>query len=266
MRQECVPALVQARRLVSDYGLREPEDISVEAIALDLGVYVVEAPLKGSSARLIRQGNGGLVRVNSGIRSEGQKRFCVAHELGHFVLHEKMSQLVFCTSKDMLLGYQQQPEEAEANAFAAELLMPEPFFREKCFQGELRLRTLEGLARLFRTTISATAYRYVELGAHVCAAVGTEKGMIRWVLACPDFGFRLPGRGSRLDARTCAGEFFFRRRGEKTEEDVPAAAWLDDGRVEETWSIREILIPMPYYRSALSVLWVVPGSALDVLD
>lgn len=263
MRTEHARAVAKARGLVTEYGIRDPLDLDLEAIAMDRRVLVVEGSLKGSSARLLRKGNGAVIRVSASIESKGQKRFCVAHELGHFVLHEEGNQLALCTSRDMLPWYKSRPEEPEANAFAAELLMPEKLFREQCRQEDLRLDILEGLAAVFQATITATVYRYVELGIHVCALVVSERGKIRWFRQCPDFRFRLRSPGTRIDNSSCAADFFVRGDRDKKEEDVPGTAWLDDTRVDPTWMIREILVPMPSFESALSVLWVVPRSPLD---
>jgi hypothetical protein len=188
----------------------------------------------------------------------------VAHELGHFKLHENVDQLAFCTSRDMVPWYKTRPEEPEASAFAAELLMPEPFFRDRCSpRTPLSLRLLEALAEEFQATLTATAFRLVELGSHVCALVVSRQGEIAWSHVCGDFPLRLQAWRSKVDGDTCAAEFFRGGGTAKMEEDVPATAWLDDRRVGDTWTIRELMVPMPSYESALSVLWVVPGSKLD---
>ena len=57
-------AVHAAKRLVEDYAIRSPANIDIDAIALDRGVFVTEGPLSGSWARLVRKGNGGLIRVS----------------------------------------------------------------------------------------------------------------------------------------------------------------------------------------------------------
>lgn len=61
-----------------------------------------------------------------------------------------------------------------------------------------------------------------------------------------------------------AHEFFSGRMTAPEPEEVLANRWLEDGRVENAWNLREIAIPMPHYESALSVLWIVPQSPLDI--
>jgi len=46
------------------------------------------------------------------------------HELGHLLLQQS-SQLALCTEKDLIPFYTNSPDELEASAFAAALLMPQ---------------------------------------------------------------------------------------------------------------------------------------------
>ncbi len=100
---------------------------------------------------------------------------------------------------------------------------------------------------------------------HVCALVRSEKGRLRSFHVCDDFPFRVRDMRTRLDARSCAGAFFHDGVVEEREADVPAEAWLQDDRLTGSESIRELTVPMPRYDFALTMLWVVPGSALDYL-
>ena len=88
---------------------------------LALGVLVLEAPLVKADARLIRKGPRGLVRVKHDIPEPGRKRFAVAHELGHWLLHKEQSQVNSCTDQNMVIKYKASAPEVEANYFAAEL-------------------------------------------------------------------------------------------------------------------------------------------------
>ena len=249
----------RARQLIAEFGIQSPEEIDLEALAAARNVFIREAPLEGAQARLVRRKGGGVIRVHAGLGSLGQKRFCVAHELGHFVLHEGVDQLALCSSTDMPPGYRERPE---ANAFAAELLMPERMFLDARRGEPPTFGLLARIAETFRVTLSAMVVRYVELGARVCAVVRSEGGYIRWSKAAGDFRIRLREWGSRLDGRTRASDFFGGRTRRTNEEDVPADAWLDDPRVQARWTIREIMIPMPNYDRALSLLLVVDGSEL----
>ena len=83
----------RAIQLWTLYGFRSPAELVLEDLALTLGVLVLEAPLVKADARLIRKGPRGLVRVKHDIPEPGRKRFAVAHELGHWLLHKEQSQV-----------------------------------------------------------------------------------------------------------------------------------------------------------------------------
>ncbi len=254
-----------ARCLVEDYAIRTPAEIDIEAIALDQGLYVTTGPLSGSWARLVRKGPRGVVRVSSSIKSEGQRRFCVAHEIGHFLLHAGRNQIEQCRFEDMVPGHARRTEEPEANAFAGELLMPQMIFRSYLDPNQLTLATLDNISSAFEVTISAAIHRVIDVAVHVCALVRSEAGRLKSFHVCSDFPFRIRDMGSRLDLRSCAGEFFRDGFVEEREDEVPADAWLEDQRLQGHETVRELTVPMPSYNTALSVLWIVPGSPLDYL-
>lgn len=251
-----------ARSVLTEFGVSSPELIDIEALAMGKGAYVEYAPLKGAAGRLVRDDKFGVIRIDSGIREEGQRRFAGAHEIGHFCLHEK-DRNASCRPEDMLAWYKTSKKEQEANEFAAELLMPEKLFCPRCDRTDLSLSGLENLATTFRTTLTATAIRYAEIGPHVCAVVQSQKGVVRWFHAAPDFPFRIIAPGNRVVADSGAHEFFSGKMTRPESENVLADRWLVDDRIESGWVLREITIPMPSYESALSVLWIVPRSELD---
>lgn len=259
-------AVRAAKGVIEDYGIRAPEEIELEAIAYDRGLTVIDGPLNGALARLLREGDRGVVRISDAIQYPGQRRFCIAHELGHFLLHHDQGQLALCTNEDMLAGYAQGAIEPEANAFAGELLMPELLLRSRLNPADLNLDVISELAASFGSSMSASIHRVVDMGIHICALVRSEAGVIRSFHQCSDFPFRIKNVGSRLDATSCAGEFYLDGELSEREADVFANAWLDDPRLMGDESIREITVPMPRFNSSVTLLWVVPGSSLDRIE
>lgn len=160
---ELVLAGGRAAQFWTRYGITAPDELVLEDLAFALGVAVLEGRLDSADARLIRAGNKGLIRVKADIPEQGRKRFALAHEIGHWVLHEKVSQVLSCISEDMVARYKSSAPEAEANAFAAELLMPERHYRGKAAGGDPGPALLKALAGYFKTTLTATAVRFVEV-------------------------------------------------------------------------------------------------------
>jgi Zn-dependent peptidase ImmA (M78 family) len=117
-----------AKEMLTSLKLKEPP-IDVRAIVQSLDILISEAPNddQNMSGLILRSKGMTLIGVNSD-HSENRKRFTIAHELGHYKLHDKG---VFVDpEQNFSIMYRRKtdgydPEESEANAFAAELLMPE---------------------------------------------------------------------------------------------------------------------------------------------
>jgi len=168
-----------AWRLTQDYCLATVEPTPVEDIAMDRGVLCLEAKLTGCLARLVRKGSRGVIRTKLGIREEGRKRFAIAHELGHWFLHEAESQYFICTAEQMR-DYKGSPMEVEANVFASELLMPTFLFRPLAGDAAPCLESVSGLAAKFNTSLTATAMKFVDLNRHECVLVLSADGKVSW--------------------------------------------------------------------------------------
>lgn len=101
-------------------------------------------------------------------RSPRRRRFTIAHEVGHWRLHMRAgTALVFDRSED--IAEVRSPDdqkklarrEAEANAFARELLMPEPLVREQAAETGCNL---PALAERFEVSVPAMRLRLRLLG------------------------------------------------------------------------------------------------------
>lgn len=122
------------------------------------------------SGLLIIQGDSKLIGVEKSHGLE-RKRFTLAHELGHLVLHNEESSLfvdnmLFKRQSD---GYTTREErmEREANYFAASILMPEFLVRKEVnlFQKDLyEDENIEELAKKFGVSKPAMTFRLTNLG------------------------------------------------------------------------------------------------------
>lgn len=106
--------------------------INVRALAERLGAIVVEEPLEDadfSGFLYTTRTSPPVIGVNS-THPPTRKRFTMAHELGHLILHPKdgihMDEAVI-QRRDEKASEGTNDEEIEANRFAAELLMPRDF-------------------------------------------------------------------------------------------------------------------------------------------
>ncbi|MGE0710326.1 MAG: ImmA/IrrE family metallo-endopeptidase [Planctomycetota bacterium] len=233
----------------------------LEDLAYAMGVVVVEGRLDGADARLVRRGKRGLIRVRQDIADLGRKRFATAHELGHWVLHERVSQVLACTSEDMVRQYKASPPEMEANYFASALLMPEKLIRPQIRGKQPTFDLIKQLATSFNTSLTATAVRFVELSTEYCAVVISEAGRIRWGRASEalEDAFRLEW-GAPVAPESVAAAAF---RGDDTSDGpqkVDISTWLranEAGDTElEADTICEDARLFRQYGQVLSLLWI----------
>ena len=136
-------------------------------IAKDLEIEVVAKPAssKGVSGMLLRHGDNYAIAYATHIDNEGFQRFSVAHELGHYLLPGHIDQLLpdgknVHESRGGFVS--SDPYELEADYFAAGLLMPNPLFSQAMWKAGEGLEAVETLAGLCRTSLTATAIRFID--------------------------------------------------------------------------------------------------------
>ena len=248
----------QARRLLRDQGVESAEHIDLQAIAAHVGASIVHSPamsMASASARLARVGERAIIRVSEHIKHEGARRFSIAHELGHLVLGHEESMSVLCPELPPQRGADGLATglEAEANAFASELLMPEALVRRRCEVSPVSLDVPRAIARDFRVSLLAATRRFVELTPERCAFVFTSDGAVRWATRSATFA-PIIATGRRIDRDAVAFDVHRGRQHDQAQE-VPAAAWLDmsdDGGSE----IIEHSTAVPELGAVASLLWI----------
>jgi Zn-dependent peptidase ImmA (M78 family) len=235
------PNLVRARgaalQLLENFGVSRTEDIAVADFATSRGALVIEAPLEGCEARLVRGKTRGVIRVRKDIKESGRKRFAIAHELGHFLLHADVSQYFICMAED-LRDYRRSAVEVEANCFASQLLMPTPLFRPKCRKRDANLETVRTLAREFDTSLTATAIRFAEESGQPCMVVMSRAGVVEWTKATERRDAPRIESGQRLNGESLAYHCTDDRPSTDWAE-VPAAAWFNDSDDAARWEVME---------------------------
>ncbi len=160
--------------LLGTQGISAPP-VRVDAIAKKLGVDVRYEPFNGGlSGALYRADDDGhaVLGVNNW-HAEVRQRFTIAHELGHLLLHpdELFVDGVLKRDDDSSLAI--RSHEIEANAFAAELLMPRKFVLAELNKTLATnatpdpKRLIEHLASLFDVSEQAMQFKLMNLGLAV---------------------------------------------------------------------------------------------------
>lgn len=161
-------ARVAARRVLADFGVKNAP-VPVERIIKSRNIALQYAPLDSelSGMAFIRDGVG-IIGINS-LHHPNRQRFSAAHELAHHELHaSEISDEVHVDKtfrvllRDDVTSMGVDPLEIEANAFAAELLMPAEILKELVDPAGLDLddeEMVEALAKKLRVSTAALRYR-----------------------------------------------------------------------------------------------------------
>lgn len=153
-------------RLLLDHGQVKPP-IRIENIAKALGVEVRTGDLGDVSGVLVRHGDSAIIGTNS-TQGAQRQRFTIAHELGHFLLHEGITNHVDRTYRVNYRSAESSQatnvEEIEANYFAASILMPKHLLDQRDAEEALDSDSeMSELAKEFQVSRLAMSLRLANL-------------------------------------------------------------------------------------------------------
>ena len=234
-----------AEQVVADLSIRDPADLDVQAIAWELGAFVREEPLDGAAARVARYGDKAIITVSTRLREPGQRRFAVAHELGHLVLHGKDSALCLCLESDLEMNARAsqrgiadaQDREHDANRFASALLMPTKLFAPRC-NAKPCFATVEALVEAFKASLTATALRYIDFCKELGAVVYSKSRRIKWYRGSKDFELHVKV-GDEVDSYSIADDCFSGKTVQRRPTRVDASCWLAWGYKKDATILEE---------------------------
>ena len=247
-------AIVRAREIISELYIEKPEHIVIEDIATMRGALIKETTMKGADGRLASIGSQGIISIRNDIDIVGQKRFVVAHELGHFELHRGKAFNKNCTDDEFLSWYKGNTIEIEANYFAAELLMPEDIFKRKIEGVDVSKELIENLAAEFNTSLTATSIRYVTLNPDY-ALVFSQDSKIKRFIADPDYFSHYINMGT-VHSESMAYDYYHGIELRNKLMPIETHAWIET-KYSLKGQLKELAIPLgKKYNQVLSFLYV----------
>jgi len=170
-------------QLLSELGIREPEDLDIEAIAEYCNATIKYEFLQGSEARILGYKDRAIITVNAASSRERQ-RFSAGHELGHWM--RDRGQVAFqCEYKNFTRDWSNSINnpETRANHFASDLLLPVSMFRPYSRRMPVIFESVRKLASIFQMSLTATAIRFVEHGWLPSMLVCITDGGKAWFVA-----------------------------------------------------------------------------------
>ena len=233
------------------------------AIAADYDIMVEPKPdtEPGVSGMLLRHGDVFGILFATHIPNEGFQRFSVGHELGHYFLDGHIDHILPADGvHSSRAGFvSADPYELEADQFSAGLLMPGTFFSRAHSRRDPGLSTVEVMASLCCTSLTATAIRYAELTDDAVAVVLSTGKTIDYCFLS-DTMKSLPQltwlrKGSPVPPGTATAQFNVDPQriadADRTETDIDIMDWLGGTRSVKT---TEEVIGLGRYGKTLTVL------------
>jgi Zn-dependent peptidase ImmA (M78 family) len=235
--------------------------IPVENIARGCGITdIAVMTTQGFEGALITNDTKmeGVILVNKR-NDPHRRRYTVGHELGHLLnpWHLPTPDGFHCTSQHMLHAdasgaADRWKMEAQANEFAAELLMPPEAFKQQFRRvgGEVSIQAVIKLSNEFEVSKLAAARRIISLRKE-CALILSHEGVIKQIYRSEDFPFITlkPGLGVPKDTITK------RYRGEPSTyseiEETDPGSWTTTATKRGLQFLEQVLAQSTGYRLTL---------------
>jgi len=242
-----------AAELVASYGIERPDQL--EDVAWLLRARVVDGGLDGSLARVARFHKTARIRLSRNHVEPGQRRFSIAHELGHLLLGHGGAAM--CTrASDVQAHYEGgKLREQEANVFAGDFLLPTKLVARRCDVSPIHFGVVENIAEEFGTSLVATSIRFAELTPERCAVVLSQQGKVRWVVRSKTFWPKVH-RGQPLLPWSVAADYFRGKTLAAECQAIDATAWIDGELLRGPAEIYEHARAVPSISGVLSLIWI----------
>ncbi len=200
---------------------------------------------------------------NSAISARGRINFTLAHEFGHYLLHRlQFPNGIECKDDDVVQWDSDYRRiEAEANVFAANLLMPLDDYRRQISAGsKVDIDMISACADRYRVSLVAAILRWIQYTERRAILVQSNDGFIKWARSS-DRALKT-GAYFATSKRTIAlpGQSLAARRDTSIDGrvgiDLPAGIWLNE-------EVREMTIFADQYDFAITLL-ILPQDAPSI--
>ena len=213
-------------------------------------IQVTTEPMEYTDAVLLRAGSSAEIILNSNNRYRSRDSFSLSHELGHYHLPGHTETQYRCTIKEILRYNSSSEKEREANRFAAELLMPTPWFKDRIRTSDVSLSLILSIAEECHTSLTATAIKISEICRDRFGIVYSEDGIISWTAQAKSFPYEL--RKGRIDERSPVQSFYDTGNLIEGIIQVPPFVWVTSPSSHVV--LFEESVAMPYLDAVLTVI------------
>lgn len=248
--------VIQAKKLIDKYAITQPNEIPIEDIIINEGPYIIEKPITGAEGRIVCYDKYALITVNSSIKDESKRRFILAHELGHYLMHRNIAPFYNDTENDFWEWRSSKHHENEANEFAAELLMPTEIFLSLSRKEPFSIDYVLKIKSQFKTSLTATAIRFAEKGHDPILLLCSQYNIVKWFIKNEAFPFAKISVHGKIPVNTVSYEYYKHNKTYTQPEEIDPKDWHIVDRYFGELKYYEQCIYFDYYGYVLSFIWI----------
>lgn len=246
----------QAEALL-EHAMVDVAPVNVRAVAQHLHLFVQEARLEQLDGCLVTDGEYGGILLNNDreATNERRKRFTLAHEIGHYVLHRHLKHQ-FEDKLGTCGSWLTDTTEREADTFASMLLLP-PFLLPANFgSAKPTMAQAEEIIATFEVSRAAALRRMVGASHWRCALVVVKDSAVKWYDRSPELIDAYVRGGMHPHPATAASKLQNGEAGEKTRAQLPVSAWFEGKIADEEVEIFEEAVKLKsgYVYSLITIL------------
>lgn len=249
----------RANAFLNEFKLKDLRGVNIEDLIALKGIFFEKVDMLSCQANIISSNNYSKISVSNVLTNKNQRRFAIAHELGHFTLHRGIKKYFSDNEQNFLKYHQKGGQEVEANEFAAELLIPRNrftvFTSDLKFSAELIIKT----ANYFESSITSTSIKYADYGHEPLAIIYTTNGIIKWSRINNAFPFSFVQSKLPVPEYSSVNDYF--KTGTKTNSPITIDAfnWFyQDFQIKKypNAKLYEEIFSIDSLNSAIVYLWI----------
>lgn len=252
-----------AKNLIEKYFIKSPAQLNLEEILYAENLRLITKPLDDCEGKIIFDDELGIITLNSNITDDRQKRFTLAHEMGHFFnehdafrFYEKYVSKKYSCGFEEFYGKKNNAKEKDANEFAGELLMYKPWFQDFIRNKPVNFDLIKEVSEYFNVSLTAAAIRYVFIGQYPVALILSKNGKVVWSAINEYFPLKYIPVGYKVRKESAAYDYFIGKETQADYDLVSAQTWFgEDYNSRSDIYFYEQNIVMYNYNCVLTLLW-----------
>lgn len=170
-----------ATELLEYFKINLNKEINIDFIIESLNIKVKQAKLKEGilGASKVERMNK-LIVISQELDNPGRRRFTLAHELGHILMHQGFN---YCNYTDFNIQMATKEKEQQANEFASELLLPREIILEELEYSDVSFELAFKICDTYNTSLLSTIIRLTRLTKDNIILIYHKDNRVLW--KCP---------------------------------------------------------------------------------